>query len=73
MNREELITDVKDLLVRIEGTINVLHRGDQIRANQKLQGMRDKIGHMLLKLTKEDAALNSKIQEAIGKNENDSD
>jgi hypothetical protein len=53
MTKEELTNDLKDLIIRVEGTINVLHRPDVIRADRKLQGIRDKLVALLIKATKE--------------------
>ena len=53
MQREELINDMKDILARIEGTINVLRKPDPIRADRKLQGLRDKARSMLYKIANE--------------------
>jgi len=55
MDNDELTNDLKDLLVRVEGTINVLRKPNVIRADQKLQGVRDKLRHMLFKATRKPA------------------
>ena len=52
MNKEDIAIDVKDLLCRIEGTINVLHKPDVLLADRKLQGIRDKLKHLLFKIVK---------------------
>ena len=53
MDHNELINDLKDLLIRVEGTINVLRKPDPIRADQKMQGVKDKLRHMLFKVSRE--------------------
>lgn len=53
MDNIELMNELKDLLVRVEGTINVLRKPDPIRADQKMQGIRDKLRHMLFKASRE--------------------
>lgn len=57
MDNNELLNDVKDLIVRVEGTLAVLRRPyggpDVLRADRKLQGLRDKLKHMLFKLSRE--------------------
>jgi len=54
MNDNLFAEDIKNLLVRVEGTINVLRKPDVVRAISKLQGMRDKLSHMLSKLNEKD-------------------
>jgi hypothetical protein len=75
MDRSELINDLRDLLIRIEGTINVLHKPDVIRADRKLQGIQDKARHLLWKVVNEksgsDETLVKQIQ-SVTKNETDS-
>ena len=53
MDSNELENEVRDLIIRVEGTINVLHRPDVIRADRKLQGIRDKLRHLLYKAVPE--------------------
>lgn len=53
MDSNELENEVRDLIIRVEGTINVLHRPDVIRADRKLQGIRDKLRHLLYKAVQE--------------------
>ena len=53
MNKNELIEDVRDLLIRVEGTINILHKPDIVQTDRKLQGIRDKARHLLSKLVNE--------------------
>lgn len=66
MDKNELISDVRDLLIRVEGTINILHKPDILQADRKLQGIRDKARHLLCKLINEgkskDEFLVKKIQ-----------
>ena len=54
INQEELRDTVTDILVRIEGTINILHKPDIILADRKLQGLKDKVQHLLARLFEED-------------------
>jgi exonuclease VII small subunit len=51
IDRRELINDLCDVLVRIETTIK---QPDQME--RKLQGARDKVRHILLKLAREHTA-----------------
>jgi hypothetical protein len=53
MDKNEIINDVRDILIRIEGTINILHKPDVLQADRKLQGIRDKARHLLSKLIEE--------------------
>jgi hypothetical protein len=68
---DEISKDVTDLLVRVHGTINVLHKPDIIQADRKLQGIRDKLGSLLFKINKakkdSDNTLSDLVKEVINK------
>lgn len=74
MNQDELIKDVKDLLIRIEGTINILENGNAILTARKLQGVRDKARIILKKVCiKEDKNVASQVTNLIsGEKKNES-
>jgi hypothetical protein len=67
--RDEYLQQMKDILIRVEGTINVLHKPDVIVAHRKLQGLRDKVRHMIQRVAASNKpqgiSLENNIQEVI--------
>jgi hypothetical protein len=51
-SKAEVVEDVKNVLARVEGTLNILNNGHYVLAHRKLQGIRDKLRHVLLKCDK---------------------
>lgn len=66
MNKEEILSDIKDILIRIEGAKNVLRKGDVLAVQRKLQGMQDKAGSVLSKLNKDNDSVLDKVKEHTG-------
>ena len=70
--KEEYLIDLTDILVRIEGTINVLHKPDVIVAHRKLQGLRDKVRHAMQRVSNDKSSevlLKDRIQEVTSNND----
>ena len=66
MNQELIIQEIKDTLVRLEGTINIMKKEPEVVAYRKVQGIRDKMQGLLIKLVndkKEEEVLVSKVRE----------
>lgn len=76
MNDREYLEQMKDILVRIEGTINVLHKPDVIVAHRKLQGLRDKVRHIMQNVISsktKNVSLEYHIQEATALHDSNRD
>lgn len=71
MDKSELMNDLKDIIVRVQGTSNVLRKPDIILADRKLQGIRDKLKNLLYKVNNENKNLIDKLQ--VNDDENSSD
>ena len=65
MEKEEYLQQMKDVLIRIEGTINILHKPDVILAHRRLQGLRDKVRHMIHRTATSDKFENTSLEDHI--------
>jgi len=66
MNKDLLVQEIKETIVRLEGTIKIMQKTPEVVAYRKVQGIRDKMQGLLIKLVNEDKSdedLVEKIQQ----------
>lgn len=52
MNIDEVSKEVKDVMAKVQGAINLLKDGKQVLVNNKLLGIQQKLNSLLLRLEK---------------------
>ncbi|NJL70522.1 MAG: hypothetical protein HC888_02340 [Candidatus Competibacteraceae bacterium] len=63
MDDERYAAEMKDLLIRVEGAMQMLNQGNAVFAHRKLQGIKDSLVHRLKRIISKDGA--SAVEQSI--------
>ena len=62
---DELIKSITDMLCRVEGAIRINEQGNSLLVDRKLQGLKDKLVHMLAKVSRKQTDAESRLVSAV--------
>ena len=66
MNSSDFEREIRNILVRVNGLININDQGNQELLDRRLQGLRDKLNYLYAKAHRENRDVCQTVYEAIG-------